>query len=128
MKYLTLSIAILILCTAVTNADYQLPRCYYPSTGMRYIPTEIHKTSTGYSCYVNVGGKLKSMGVATLEDPTGIRGYENDKVLVSTGEVLTIVKVNDSTYGTGWCLMNVTICYPLYNQYARGLLVNSIIQ
>ena len=96
---------------------------------MRYIPTRIYKNANNtHSCYVNVGGNVKSMGVATLEDPTGIKGFENDKVLVSTGEVLTITKVNDSIYGTGWCLMSGTLCYPLYNTYARTLLSNSIIQ
>jgi hypothetical protein len=51
----------------------------------------------------------------------------NIKVLVSTGEVLTIVKVNDSTYGTGWCLMKADLCYPLSNQYGRYLLTNGSI-
>jgi hypothetical protein len=123
---LTSSLLILVSLTGSAHA-YQLPRCYYPATGKRYIPTEIHKTNSGYSCYVNVGGKLKSMGVATLEEPTGIKGYENDKVLTSIG-LLTIKKVNDNIYGTGFCLMDRDICYPLQSDYGRYLLANGTIQ
>lgn len=130
-KLITLTIiALLILLFAVWEASaYDLPRCYYQKTGMRYIPQRVYKNANNtHSCYVNVGGNVKSMGVATLEDPTGIKGFENDKVLVSTGEVLTITKVNDSIYGTGWCLMSGTLCYPLQSDYGRYLLTNGTIQ
>lgn len=117
-----------ILLIATTTYAYELPRCYYPKTGMRYIPQRVYKNANDtHSCYVNVGGNVKSMGVATLEDPTGIKGFENDKVLTSIG-LLTIKKVNDNIYGTGFCLMSGTTCYPLQSDYGRYLLSNSIIQ
>lgn len=133
LLYIFTAIATILAFSLQAHA-YELPRCYYQKTGMRYIPTRIYKNTNGtHTCYVNVGGNIKSMGVATLEEPTGIYNngfmtYENDILLVSTGEILTVTKVNDNMYGTGWCLMNGDTCYPLYNQYGRYLLVNGIIQ
>lgn len=129
-KLITLTIiSLLILLFAVWEASaYELPRCYYPATNMRYIPQRVYKNANNtHTCYVNVGGTVKSMGVATLEEPTGIKGFENDKVLTSIG-LLTIKKVNDNIYGTGFCLMSGTTCYPLQSDYGRYLLSNSIIQ
>lgn len=137
MKYIFIA---LIVLTPVTTHAFTMPRCYYSKTNMRYVPTRIYQNTSGsFTCYVNVEGRIKSMGVALLEENTGIRNtsgnfiYENDVIVSTTGgisETLIVTKKDDHIWGTGFYLMNETLTkgYGLHNNYGRILLANSVMK
>lgn len=134
-KLIIIAIIVLFVILCIKSANAAYPQYRTTKNGVTYTCDQVKWLDSGIYCSTFINKKLKSLGISTLEewtglyDATGKRVYEGDTIYYPpTGEFLLVKKVNDSIFGTGWCLMYTEdSCYPLANDYGRILLQTGFI-